>query len=197
MKPKKIVIGAVVVSAIAATAFAHGGATGIVKERMDGMSVLGKTVKTLAPMMRGEGSYDAEAVRQGAQTIRAHAGTSLTKLFPIGSGGMPSEAKDAVWQDWEEFSALAEQLHLYSEGLSLAADNGLMMSNEAQADTGSMMGGGSTMMGGGSTMMGGTAPVMASQMGLEELSEMSADGVFAMVSQTCSSCHTKFRAEAK
>ena len=141
MKPKKIVLGAIVVSAIAATAFAHGGATGIVKERMDGMSALGKTIKALAPMMRGEGSYDAETVRQGAEIIRAHAGASLTKLFPIGSGGMPSEAKETVWQDWEEFSALAEQLHLYSEGLALAADNGLMMPQDTQADTGSMMGG--------------------------------------------------------
>ncbi|PHQ99864.1 MAG: cytochrome C [Marinosulfonomonas sp.] len=190
MKPKKILIGAIVVSAIAATAFAHGGATGIVKERMDGMSALGKAIKALAPMMRGEGTYDAEAVRQGAQTIRAHAGASMTKLFPTGSGGMPSEAKETVWQDWQEFSALAEQLHLYSEGLSLAADNGLMMSQDTQANTGSMMGG-------SSTMMGGTAPMMASTMALEELSEMSADGVFAMVSQTCSACHTKFRAEAK
>ena len=190
MKPTKIVMGVIVGSAIAATAFAHGGATGIVKERMDGMSALGKTMKALAPMMRGEGSYNAEAVREGAETIRAHAGTSLTNLFPVGSGGMPSEAKEIIWQDWEEFSALAEQLHLYSEGLALAADNGLMVSNEAQADTGSMMGG-------GSTMMGDSAPMLASQMGLEELSEMSADGVFAMVSQTCSSCHTKFRAEAK
>ena len=189
MKPTKIVMGTIVVSAIAASAFAHGGAKGIVKERMDGMSALGKTIKALAPMMRGEGRYDAKAVRQGAETIRAHAGASLTKLFPVGSGGKPSEAKDVVWQDWEEFSALAEQLHLYSEGLSLAADNGLMMSNDAQ-DTGSMMGA-------GSTMMGGNTPMMASQMGLEELSEMPVDGVFAMVSQTCSSCHTKFRAEAK
>ena len=114
----------------------------------------------------------------------------MTKLFPTGSGGMPSEAKETVWQDWQEFSALAEQLHLYSEGLSLAADNGLMMSQDTQANTGSMMGG-------SSTMMGGTAPMMASTMALEELSEMSADGVFAMVSQTCSACHTKFRAEAK
>ena len=190
MNSKKIVLGAIVVSAIAASAFAHGGAKGIVKERMDGMSALGKTIKALAPMMRGEGRYDAEAVREGAETIRAHAGESLTKLFPMGSGGMPSEAKDNVWQDWEEFSALAEQLHLYSEGLSLAADNGLMMSNDAQADTGSMMGE-------SSTMMGESTPMMTSQMGLEELSEMPADGVFAMVSQTCSSCHTKFRAEAK
>lgn len=190
MKTAKIVMGAIVVSAISATAFAHGGAVGVVKERMDGMSALGKTIKALAPMMRGEGTYDAETVRQGAETIRAHAGESLTKLFPVGSGGMPSEAKEIVWQDWEEFSALAEQLHLYSEGLALAAGNGLMMPTETANDS-------SSMMGGGSTMMGGTAPMMADAMGLEEISEMPTDGVFAMVSQTCSSCHTKFRAEAK
>ncbi len=191
MKSRNIVMGAIVVSVVAASAYAHGGAKGIVKERMDGMSALGKTMKALAPMMRGEGSYDAQAVRQGAETIRSHAGSSLTRLFPEGSGGMPSEAKDAVWHEWEDFSALAEQLHLYGEGLSLAADNGLMMSNGAQTDTSSMMGGGA------STMMGGASTMMAGGMGLEELSEMSADGVFAMVSQTCSSCHTKFRSEAK
>ena len=63
MKPRKIVIGAIVVSAIAATAFAHSGATGIVKERMDGMSALGETIKALVPMMRGEGTYDVEIGR--------------------------------------------------------------------------------------------------------------------------------------
>lgn len=197
MKTTKIVMGAVVASAISATAFAHGGAVGVVKERMDGMSALGKTIKALAPMMRGEGTYDAETVRQGAETIKAHAGETLTKLFPVGSGGMPSEAKDVVWQDWEEFSALAEQLHFYSEGLGLAADNGLMVSNDTATDTSSMMGGSSTMMGESGTMMGATAPMMAGSMSLEMLSEMPADGVFTMVSQTCSSCHTKFRAEAK
>ncbi len=183
MNYKKLVTTAVAASIFAATAFAHGGAKGIVKERMDGMSALGDTVKSLAPMMRGEGDYDAEAVRQGAEVIRSHAGTSLTKLFPIGSGGMPSEAKDTVWQDWEEFAALSERLHLYSEGLALAADNGLMMTQETTANTG--------------TMMGGSAPMASNALGLEELAEMSAEGVFAMISQTCSACHTKFRAEAK
>jgi len=190
VKSRKIVITAVVVSMFAAAAFAHGGAKGIVKERMDGMSALGKTVKALAPMMRGEGRYDAETVRQGAEVIRSHAGSSLTKLFPIGSGGMPSEAKDTVWQDWEGFTALSERLHLYAEGLALSADNGLMMAPEATANTG-------TMMGGNSAMMGGSAPMMSDALGLEELAEMPVDGVFAMVSQTCSACHTKFRAEAK
>lgn len=197
MKTKKFVMSAVVASSFAVVAFAHGGATGIVKERMDGMSAMGQTMKALAPMMRGEVAYDAEAVRNGAELIGSHAGETLTGLFPEGSGGMPSEAKDAIWEDWEEFSELAEQLHTISEGLALASENGLMMMQEGTADTGSMMGGGSMMssgsMMGSSAMMGGSPGMM----GREELAEMPADGVFAMLSQVCSACHTKYRAEAK
>ena len=46
---------------------------------------------------------------------------------------------------------------------------------------------GASMMGGG-MMMGGVP-------GREELSEMPADGVFMMLSQSCSACHTRFRSE--
>lgn len=190
MKITTIVMGTALATLLAAAAFAHGKATGIVKERMDGMSVMGKTMKELAPMMRGDVAYDAQVVRDGAEQIGLHAGEALTKRFPQGSGGKHSEAKDTIWENWEEFAALAEQLRLYSEGLALAADNGLMMAGQATADS-------SAMMGSGSTMMGGSAAMMSGVMGRKELSEMPADGVFTMVSQTCSACHTKFRAEAK
>ncbi|MBV1927240.1 MAG: cytochrome c [Rhodobacteraceae bacterium] len=190
MKLRTIVMGTALAALLAAAAFAHGKATGIVKERMDGMSVMGKTMKALAPMMRGEVAYDAQAVRDGGKQIGSHAGEAMTKRFPQGSGGKPSEAKDAIWENWEEFAALAEQLHAYSEGLALAADNGLMMAGQATANS-------SAMMGSNSTMMGGNSATMSAVMGREELSEMPADGVFTMVSQTCSACHTKFRIEAK
>ncbi len=190
MKFRTILAGVASATLLATVVFAHGKATGIVKERMDGMSVMGKTIKALAPMMRGEVAYDAQAVRDGGERIGIHAGEAMTRRFPAGSGGKPSEAKDAVWESWEEFAALAEQLHTYSEGLALAADNGLMMAGGATADS-------SAMMGSSSAMMGGSPAMMDSAMGLEELSEMPVDGVFAMVSQTCSTCHTKFRAEAK
>lgn len=80
-------------SGLSTLVFAHSGATGIVKERMDSMSAMGKTVKGLAAMMRGDVDYDANAVRNGAATIRSHAGNALTRLFPKGSLGHKSEAK--------------------------------------------------------------------------------------------------------
>ncbi len=188
---KKITIAAaVLIAGTAVTAFAHGGATGIVKERMDAMLAMGKAIKTVAPMMRGETAYDAETVGDAARLFQQHAGESMTKLFPEGTGGMPSEAKDEVWTDWDRFATLASQLEEYSEGLERAADNGLGgMGGNTSTDGASMMGGGS-MMGSDTTMMGG-----GGMMDAAAIAEMPAAAAFAMTTQVCSACHERFRAE--
>lgn len=178
---------------IAGAVWAHSGATGVVKERMDGMMAMGKSVKEITPMMRGKTDYDAERIRAFAEEVRQHSGEAMTKLFPEGTTGAPSEAKPNIWTDWDEFAALAAQLETLSEGLAIAAKNGLMRSGGGHTAT---MMGGQSMMGGGS-MMGGSVTSDFRNLGPEEFSEMPADAVFMMVSQTCSACHTKFRAEAK
>lgn len=170
------ILGASVIGALA-----HGGATGIVKERMDGMSAMGSAVKTLSDMFRS-GNYDAELVANGADAILMHSGKQLVSLFPEGSGGAPSEAKPEVWNAWEEFEELAMQLELAATALKENASN-----PQASAATGSgMMGSG---MGGG--MMGGGNSMLTAEM----LSEMPADKVFDVVVRTCASCHTKYRIE--
>jgi cytochrome c556 len=186
----RTLLGAGALSAAAITAaFGHGGATGIVKERMDAMSVMGDAVKSLSAMMRGETPYDAEAIRAEAGKIRQHAGESITRLFPEGSGGGPSEAKAEIWSSWDDFAAMAEELELLADGLARAADNGLMQGGN-QPGAGGMMGSGSGMMGGQSAMMGAPGGMDAAA-----LAAMPADGVFNMMAQTCSACHTKFRTE--
>jgi cytochrome c556 len=190
------VAAATVVVAASAVAYAHTGATGIYKERMDAMSAMGDAVKQIADMMRGQTDYNAERVREGARVIRSHAGEAMTELFPEGTTEMPSEARAEIWTDWSTFSALAEQLAVQAEGLERAAENGLAMSGGAASP---MMDGQSSMMGTGQTGMMGTA-MMGGQPGMmdaEQLASMPVDGVFAMVAQTCSSCHTKFRLEKK
>lgn len=179
-------------------AYAHTGATGVYKERMDAMMAMGKVVKTLSAMMRGETEFDAASVKEGARAIKSHAGGAMTSLFPEGTTEAPSEARAEIWTDWETFEALADQLETYATGLERAADNGLAMSGGAQGSmmgngNSMMMGGQSGMMGGGSGMMGSAQPMMTA----EQLAAMPADGVFNMVAQTCSSCHTKFRLEKK
>ncbi len=189
-------LSAAIAASFGFAVFAHSGATGIVKERMDGMVAMGDAIKTITPMMRGQVTYFPQDVRAFAEEVRKHSGGSMTRLFPEGSGGKPSEAKPTVWTDWEDFQELADQLHLLSEGLVEAADNGLAVRT---GNGNSMMTGGSMM--GGQSMMGSQAMMgagsMMNDMGIEELAEMPADSVFMMISQTCSACHTKFRAESK
>ncbi|MEZ5877565.1 MAG: cytochrome c [Tepidamorphaceae bacterium] len=93
MSKKLSFAAAGLVMAAGATAFAHGGATGIVKERMDAMGDMGDVVKRLSAMMRGETAYDADAVKAGAKTIRSHAGSTMTGLFPEGERASPVRGK--------------------------------------------------------------------------------------------------------
>ena len=173
----------VAASSVGLGALAHSGATGVVKERMDAMDELGEVMKRLTPMMRGQSDYDPNIVRSAADTMIGHAGAQMTELFPQGSNGKPSEALDVIWEDWEEFAALAEALRTSAEGMKLAADNGL-------ARPGDMPGSG--MMGTGQGMMGGAA---AQMMSTEMLAEMPVNAGFMAVTHTCSACHQKFRAE--
>jgi cytochrome c556 len=158
---------------------------------MDGMVAMSKATKAITPMMRGNVEYNAEAIRDYARKIEEHAGEAMTKLFPEGSGGMPSEAKDDVWTDWEQFEVLAMQLENLGKGLAQAAANGLAESVSEEGASTNMMGT-SGMMGTGG-MMGQT---MNGMIDIEMLAQMPADAVFAKVGQACSACHTKFRAES-
>ena len=193
MKTTKIAL-ALVASITAGVALAHGGATGIVKERMDGMVAMQKAVKAITPIMRGQRTYDAEAVRSSAAAVEMHSGEAMTKLFPEGTGGKPSEAKDEVWSDWEEFESLAMDLEVLGKALSEAADNGLAAKADS-GSSGSMMGTG-TMMGGQSAMGGMMGQSDADMMDADMLASMPADMLFTRISQTCSACHTKYRAES-
>lgn len=104
---------------IGTAAFAHQGATGIVKERMDAMSELGKSMKALAGAIKAS---DAAEIKTLAQAIEKHGGQSMLEQFPNGSLSKVSEATPAVWQDWEGFSKLAFQLEAQAQ--SLAANPG-------------------------------------------------------------------------
>ena len=145
---KSWITGSTIAAAVAlatVTAFAHGGATGIVKERMDLMGDLGKNMKSLKSMMSGESAYDAGQVRAVSLAIAGHGGANMTKLFPEGSDHKPTEALPSVWKDWDRFSDLADKLESYAKALEQAAGN------ERPSQEGGMMSGGAMM---GTDMMG-------------------------------------------
>ena len=168
-----ILCAAVVIFA-ATGALAHGGATGIVKERMDQMVVLREAMKVLKGELAFGGPYDAEAVVKAARDIKTHSGEALTGKFPKGSLTKHSEALPTVWTDWNRFSTLAGQLEAYAGALETSASAGIP--NEHGAGTG---------MGGG--MIAGDGPDPA------QLARTPPMAAFTHVSQTCSACHTDFR----
>lgn len=105
---KRLLIS-VLIAATATAALAHSGATGIVKVRMDGMMVLGQSMKTLLGLTK-TGDFDQAAVREAAKQIQSHSGQAMNDRFPEGSLQSVSEAAPAIWQDWDRFIAISDEL---------------------------------------------------------------------------------------
>lgn len=107
---------------VGGSALAHSGATGIVKQRMDGMSGIAGQMKIIGQMARGQTNFDASTMRTAADALTVLA-LEIPDQFPKGSDGSPSDARAAIWQDWETFSIMAEMLVIASDQLSIAAPN--------------------------------------------------------------------------
>jgi len=124
MREKAIgfVMGAALLSAGAA--WAHGGATGVVKERMDAMSAIGDNMKSIGQMLKGATAYDPALIAKAADDIAGHGGNALTKLFPEDSLQSPTEASPAIWRDWREFSGYAGSLQSSAAALKTVAQDG-------------------------------------------------------------------------
>ncbi|MEO1113780.1 MAG: cytochrome c [Pseudomonadota bacterium] len=105
-------------------AFAHGGATGIVKERMDAMTEISRNVKVVGQMLKGTAAYSSDEIARAAKDIAAHAGDAMTELFPEGSLKAPTEASPAIWAQWPEFTAYAESLQTSARALEGLAAQG-------------------------------------------------------------------------
>lgn len=120
-RPGSLVLIISFVLAMCSLAFAHSGATGIVKERMDLMKSIADQMKTIGRMIKGEDDYDADQASNAARTILAHA-EKFPEMFPEGTAGAPSEALPAIWQDWETFLQISADLKRHANDLSAAAE---------------------------------------------------------------------------
>ncbi len=118
---KKILTCAVILSAsFFSISFAHDGATGVVKQRMDMMSDVASSMKTLGQMLKGEVDYNADTAQSAALKIEKHSKHFLT-LFPEGSTQEPSEALHAVWENWDDFKQQLEVMANRSNELATIA----------------------------------------------------------------------------
>ncbi|MEM7025179.1 MAG: cytochrome c [Pseudomonadota bacterium] len=153
-------------------AMAHSGATGVVKERMDLMEIIGRQMKVLSAVFKGEVDYDPQVVREAAAAIGDHAGDKVAALFPEDSLAPPTEALPAIWLNWERFTLLSRQLASYSDALVQAVNN----PSGSEATVGSV------------PMLGATEDVDPAA-----LATMAPEVVFLHLAQTCSACHREFR----
>lgn len=124
MKTGRFALTVVAGLAAAGGAFAHGGATGIVKERMDAMTEISKNVKIVGQMLKGTSAYNPDEIARAAKDITGHAGDAMTTLFPEGSLMSPSEASPAIWTKWPEFSEYAGSLQSAAQALESLASQG-------------------------------------------------------------------------
>jgi cytochrome c556 len=202
---------ALAASTVAAVALAHTGATGVVLERMNGMTAMRDTIADLAPVMQGTVPYDTFIVSEGASVIASHAGETMLSLFPENSLEGVTYAKPEIWSDWQKFAALSEELKAYADALAEAAPNGLEPARPPAGEMAGMDHSGMDMTGTSQPMQRFTiAELMGYGAASEEvaltrgasnptvleldLTTLAADDLFNRISATCSSCHAQYRA---
>lgn len=120
MKTSTYAFVAVFTAATVVSAFAHEGATGVVKERMLMMKDISSQMKTLGQMIKGELGFDPKLASSAARNIASH-GLEMLVLFPEGSIDKPSEALETIWQEWDRFEQLTEDFVLKANELAEAS----------------------------------------------------------------------------
>ena len=112
---------------ITATAFSHGDATGIVKERMDAMSNMADATKLVADMYKGKVEFNNEAIAAAIQTYLQH-GDEMHTLFPDtkhSRTGSSTEALPKIWAAPEEFADQIDAFVDATHSLEIAFNDGV------------------------------------------------------------------------
>jgi cytochrome c556 len=89
----------VIFSATALLSYAHSGATGVVKERMDKFKDSKQSMKVIKNAIKRE---DLSAIASEAEKL-VRWGEVMHTYFPEGSNQKPSEALPIIWQEWSVF----------------------------------------------------------------------------------------------
>jgi len=114
-----LILSALIVSLV----YAHSGATGIVKQRMDAMQDMADQSKIVADMFKGNSEFDRSALIDAAEAFVLH-GIQMNELFPnteFSRTGSNTDALPRIWDEWEDFSEQVTQFVLRSESLKVTA----------------------------------------------------------------------------
>lgn len=102
---------------------AHGEAEGIIKERMEVMTYVGREMKCISRMMRSNTPLDSAKIAEAAGNIGNHA-KRMNVLFPKGSNGGVSRASKKIWENWDIFLSSATKMVNVANQLEQTAKKG-------------------------------------------------------------------------
>ncbi|MEP3847488.1 MAG: cytochrome c [Paracoccaceae bacterium] len=134
IKPYILVVSTVLMGS---AVLAHSGVKNpAVQARMHAMSIIGEDVKTLGLMAKGEQAFDVDAAKAALREIAEHAGQA-PDLFRANEDDPKSEAKPAIWENFEDFTTKAVALENVALELStsLASVDDLGPAMAALGDT--------------------------------------------------------------
>ena len=95
---------------ISSVAFAHSGVKDKnVKERMMVMKEMANTTKIIGQMLKGKTSFDANEAKLALERL-SFLSLETPKVFTISASDPKSEAKAAIWDEFDEFTRLSKDL---------------------------------------------------------------------------------------
>lgn len=77
-----------------------------IERRKEAMKVLGATFGMMKKVTKGEAEFSPALVTQAQSAVAVS--KIIVTLFPQGSGGEKSRAKDEIWSDWDNFKKAAD-----------------------------------------------------------------------------------------
>ena len=90
--------------------FAHSGVKDKnVKERMMLMKEMAKNTKTIGQMLKGRTPFDANEAKLALERL-ASLSLETPKVFKINASDPKSEARPAIWDEFDEFTRLSKDL---------------------------------------------------------------------------------------
>lgn len=120
MKLKTRTAASLVAIGITGATYAHEGAMGIVKVRMDAMSAIGDNMKSISAMLTGKADFEGKLISKLADEISVHA-ASFPDHFKEEIEDKFTEASPAIWQKPDEFKKISADLASYADMLSKKA----------------------------------------------------------------------------
>ena len=108
MKTVKLLI--LIFLAISSVAFAHSGVKDEnVKKRMMVMKAMADNTKIIGQMLKGKTSFDANEAKLALERL-SFLSLETPKVFMINASDPKSEAKPAIWDEFDEFTMLSKDL---------------------------------------------------------------------------------------